>query len=69
MVGALGPLQAEAVQGVLSFAIRADGGGSAVTLRYAVSGQMGAPLDSIAPAVDGVLGEQARRLARASATP
>jgi len=56
--GALGPLQSEAVTGVLDFAIAAAPGGSRVTLTYSVGGYMRRGLTPIAPIVDKVLVEQ-----------
>jgi uncharacterized protein YndB with AHSA1/START domain len=63
MVGALGPLQGEALTGTLTFALKSAGGVTTVTVDYVVGGHARFPLKDIAPAVDGVIGEQARRLA------
>jgi hypothetical protein len=64
---ALGPLQARAVDGVLTFQLQPDeaSGGKAtqLTLGYVVNGASGSGLDKSAPAVDSVLGEQMDRLA------
>jgi len=64
----LGPLQGRAVNGVLTFQLKADdaSGGKAtfLTLTYVVNGASGSALDKSAPAVDGVLGEQFVRLTR-----
>jgi len=64
----LGPLQSRAVNGVLTFQLKADdaSGGKAtlLTLTYVVNGASASALDKSAPAVDGVLGEQFDRLAR-----
>jgi len=64
---ALGPLQARAVNGVLTFQLKPDepSGGKAtlLTLTYTVNGASGSALDQSAPAVDRVLGEQFARLA------
>lgn len=66
--GSLGPLQARAVNGVLTFQLKPDeaSGGKAtmLTLTYAVIGASGSGLDKSAPAVDAVLGEQFARLTR-----
>ncbi|ATI81827.1 SRPBCC family protein [Sphingobium yanoikuyae] len=56
--GALGPLQSEAVNGVLDFAIAPAPGGSRVTLTYSVGGYMRGGLAPMAPIVDKVLVEQ-----------
>lgn len=60
----LGPLQALAVQAVLTLTIDAgpDAGKSALRLDYRVAGQPNAALDKVAPAVDRVLAQQLDRL-------
>ncbi len=63
MSGALGPLQGEAVTGTLTIGLRPDGDNTAVSFVYKVGGYMEFPVDQIAPAVDGVIGEQLSRLA------
>jgi hypothetical protein len=60
--GGLGPLQAEAVTGTLSWSLRAVGGGTEIVQRYVVGGYVEGGADRIAPAVDQVLGGQLRRL-------
>ncbi|MBS0319693.1 MAG: ATPase, partial [Proteobacteria bacterium] len=65
---ALGPLQAMAVTGILSFTLKPDGAGTAVTMTYRVNGASGSALDKIAPAVDGMLGAQFQRLTTLMAT-
>ncbi|MEP7302952.1 MAG: hypothetical protein ABI699_15675 [Caldimonas sp.] len=60
--GALGPLQALAVDGVLSFAIAEKEGKTILQVSYRVSGNDAAGLQQYAAAVDGVIAEQARRL-------
>jgi hypothetical protein len=61
--GALGPLQTMAVQGRMIWKIEAaEGGGSKVTFTYHVFGHPEGGLAGIAPAVDGVIGEQLQRL-------
>jgi uncharacterized protein YndB with AHSA1/START domain len=61
--GALGPLQALAVNGVLTFALTDKGGGTtSLQLTYRVSGNDAAGLQELAGPVDGVLAEQLRRL-------
>ena len=59
---ALGPLQAMAVDGVLTFALSEKDGKTALQLTYRVSGNEAAKLQDIAGPVDGVLAEQLQRL-------
>ena len=65
---ALGPLQAGAVNGVLTFQLAPDANRSsaatALTLTYVLNGASGSALDKIAPGVNAVLGEQFGRLVR-----
>ncbi len=61
--GGLGPLQAMAVTGVLTFSIEPTDRGVNLTMTYSVGGYNPAGLDSLAPVVDGVLGAQLGRLA------
>lgn len=65
MAGLLGPLQADAANGTLTFEVKpaADGKGTRILLEYVVGGYARTPYEKLAPAVDGVLGEQVRRLA------
>lgn len=63
MSGALGPLQSEAVTGTLTMLLDPQGEKTAVRFTYKVGGYMELPVDQIAPAVDGVIGEQLTRLA------
>jgi len=60
--GALGPLQTMAVQGRMVWKIEAMENGSKVTFNYKVFGHPQGGLADIAPAVDGVIGEQLDRL-------
>src|SRR6478735_1156304 len=60
--GALGPLQSEAVTGVLTMTVEASGAGSKITWDYVVGGYMRMPMASMAPLVDSVIGEQLMRL-------
>ena len=60
--GALGPLQTMAAQGRMLWRIEPADGGSRVTFVYHVFGHPEGGLDGIAPAVDGVIGEQLQRL-------
>jgi len=61
--GALGPLQSEALEGVLTVELKAVDGATSIEWTYVVGGYARFPLKEIAPAVDTVLGEQAGRLA------
>jgi uncharacterized protein YndB with AHSA1/START domain len=63
LFAALGPLQPLAVQGVLTFQARPQDGGTTLTVTYRVAGAASAALQNWAAPVDGVIGEQARRLA------
>lgn len=59
MVGSLGPLQAEAVTGTLTFKLDPDGDGKTrLTISYVVGGYVRAGADSLAPKVDEVLALQ-----------
>jgi uncharacterized protein YndB with AHSA1/START domain len=58
----LGPLQSLAVNGVLTFQEQAKDGGTALKLTYKVVGNNDSGLDKLAPAVEGVLSEQMKRL-------
>jgi len=60
---ALGPLQALGVRGILSFAIATAEGRTVLVITYRVSGGDKAGLQELSGPVDGVIAEQARRLA------
>jgi uncharacterized protein YndB with AHSA1/START domain len=60
--GALGPLQALAVNAVLTFAVAEKEGKTMLQVTYRVSGNDAAGLPELAGPVDGVIGEQVRRL-------
>lgn len=60
--GGLGPLQAEAVTGSLSWSLKPAGGGTEIVQRYVVGGYVEGGADRIAPAVDQVLAGQLLRL-------
>jgi hypothetical protein len=62
--GALGPLQEMAVFGSLSFALKADGAGTVLTMTYRVSGDSQHQLDRLESAVAGVIESQITRLER-----
>lgn len=60
--GALGPLQAEAAAGTLTWSLRAVAGGTEITQTYVVGGYRPGGFEALAPLVDQVMGEQLRRL-------
>ena len=62
--GALGPLQGEAVSGVLSFELKPKAGGTEVVQTYAIRGFSAAEAARWAPPVDGMLRTQLQRLER-----
>jgi len=62
LLGALGPLQERAVQGVLTFASAAADGKTTLTVTYRVVGPGDVGLEKSAAPVDGVIGEAAQRL-------
>jgi len=63
MTGGLGPLQSEAVAGVLTMTLAPDGELTRITWDYVVGGYMRMPMTDLAPLVDQVVGEQLLRLA------
>lgn len=70
--GAFGPLQGEALVGTLTIKITpGKEGASVVIFEYVVGGYSRLPLTELAPAVDGVIAEQHRRLLKliASGSP
>ena len=69
MTGGLGPLQAEAVSGVMTIALKPEGEGTRLTLRYVVGGAWQGKPAELGPLVDRVLGEQVQRLAGKFAPP
>jgi len=64
MVGALGPLQSEAVNATLTITLKEVDGGTRVIFEYVVGGYMRYPADKIANAVDIVVGNQLVGLAK-----
>ncbi len=64
MRGALGPLQSEPVDGVLTITISESGGNTKIVWDYVVGGHMRFEVPTIAKAVDGVMAAQLRGLAR-----
>lgn len=65
MRGALGPLQSEPVDGVLTITLQPDkaSGGTKLVWEYVVAGHMRFEVAKISKAVDGVMSEQLSRLA------
>ncbi|HYD24008.1 MAG TPA: ATPase [Croceibacterium sp.] len=63
LTGGLGPLQAEAVTGVLTMTLEPDGEMTRISWDYVVGGYMRMPMAELAPLVDQVVGEQLLRLA------
>lgn len=65
MRGALGPLQSEPVDGVLTITMQADkaSGGTKIVWEYVVAGHMRFPIDKISASVDGVMSQQLGHLA------
>lgn len=61
--GALGPLQGEPVNGVLTINLEPADEGMRISFEYAVGGPSRLSTDEIAPAVDAVIGDQLARLA------
>ncbi|MBX9642570.1 MAG: hypothetical protein K2W91_00535 [Novosphingobium sp.] len=66
MVGGLGPLQGEALHGTLTVQLTKTETGTRIELEYVVGGYMRFKTEEIAPAVDGVLGQQLAGLAKAA---
>eukprot|EP01037_Dinobryon_pediforme_P003650 gene3650-3699_t len=65
MIGALGPLQSEAVSATLTITVKPVEGGTRVLFEYVVGGFMRYPANKIAPAVDSVMAGQLTSLASA----
>lgn len=64
MRGALGPLQSEPVDGVLTVTMQtAAGGGTKIVWEYVVGGHLRYPVATISKAVDGVMRQQLEHLA------
>lgn len=61
--GALGPLQSEAVSGVLTVTLAPVEGQTLISWDYVVGGYLRQPMAQMAPVVDAVVGEQMLRLA------
>lgn len=63
LTGGLGPLQSEAVTGVLTITLAPEGEMTRISWDYVVGGYMRMPMAELAPLVDQVVGEQLLRLA------
>jgi uncharacterized protein YndB with AHSA1/START domain len=63
LTGGLGPLQALAVAGTMQYRLTEEDGMTRLDFQYAVGGFVPGGLESLAAAVDQVLGEQLQRLA------
>ena len=63
--GALGPFQAFAVDGAMTWSMAARGDGTDLRLEYTLGGYQKDGLESFSKLVDGVLGEQVANLKRA----
>lgn len=63
MRGGLGPLQSEPGEGVLTISLKPVDAGTQITFEYIVAGYLRYPIDTIAPAVDGVMTQQLEGLA------
>lgn len=67
LLGGLGPLQAEGVQGAVTVTLApSDAGATKVTVSYVVGGYIRPGVEMIAPAVDQVLGQQVAGLKAAA---
>lgn len=62
--GPLGPMQSMAVDGPLTWSLKAEGAGVVLTQTYAVSGYVRGGADKLAPIVDQVMAAQLGRLKR-----
>jgi hypothetical protein len=60
--GALGPFQALAVEGVMTWSIKANGNGSDISVSYAIGGYSKDGFDNLSKAADQVLAVQIERL-------
>jgi hypothetical protein len=62
LTGGLGPLQSEAVTGVLTMTVEPAGEGAKIAWDYVVGGYMRMSMTELAPLVDQVMAEQLGRL-------
>jgi hypothetical protein len=60
--GALGPFQALAVEGVMTWTVKTDAKGTDITVSYAIGGYSKDGFENLSTAADHVLGEQIERL-------
>jgi Polyketide cyclase / dehydrase and lipid transport len=60
--GALGPFQVLAVEGVMTWTVKANGNGSDISVSYAIGGYSKDGFDNLSKAADQVLGQQVERL-------
>jgi hypothetical protein len=60
--GALGPFQALAVDGVMTWSVKSAAGGADISITYLISGYTKDGFDELSKAADQVLGEQLERL-------
>jgi hypothetical protein len=60
--GALGPFQALAVDGAMTWSVKSNGSGSDISVNYAVGGYAKDGFDALSKAADRVIGEQIERL-------
>lgn len=65
MVGALGPLQAEAADGTMAITLTKAGAGTSITMTYVAGGYIRGGAEKLAPIVDRVLAQQLAGLQRA----
>lgn len=62
LAGALGPMQPSGLAGALTVQFKPQGEGTLLLLDYVVGGYRAGGFDDIAPAAEGMLGEQVERL-------
>jgi|HubBroStandDraft_1064217.scaffolds.fasta_scaffold95850_2 uncharacterized protein YndB with AHSA1/START domain len=62
--GALGPFQSHAVDGAMTWSLKAGGGGTELSLEYTLGGYIKGGFEPWSKAVDGMLSEQFARLKR-----
>ncbi len=66
--GGFGPLQALPVNAVLDFSLKAEGGGTRLTMTYRVAGSPASKLDTLAAPVDAVMSAGFARLVKFATT-
>ena len=67
--GGLGPLGGLPVEGVMTWTLKSAGGGTDISLSYAISGTSAQGFDALSKAVDGVLAEALGRLKKLLESP